>query len=179
MSKVITIEIADEIYQDAVEICRIDNTALTEVVVYFLSRWVKGRRPDIRRQHQAISTSQEELSEAQPEEAVSEKDNRTGKDLQWCPTQEWLRLRKEVTRRDHYRCVRCDKHFSHGSGLTVHHIIPRNKGGGDCLDNLVSLCPRCHDYVEVRSDELCNIAAIIGSSSEAKARFSVLEVAPQ
>lgn len=44
---------------------------------------------------------------------------------------------------------RCRRHFKWGRGLTVHHITPRAKGGNDDLSNLVALCTRCHDIVEI------------------------------
>jgi 5-methylcytosine-specific restriction endonuclease McrA len=28
--------------------------------------------------------------------------------------------------------------------LDVHHIVPKKRGGGDNLDNLMLLCPNCH-----------------------------------
>lgn len=33
--------------------------------------------------------------------------------------------------------------------LTVHHIIPRSEGGKENKTNLITLCTRCHDIVEV------------------------------
>ena len=48
--------------------------------------------------------------------------------------------RKEVYRRDGWRCVLCDN----TSGLQIHHAIPRGHGGSDFEDNLVTLCFRCH-----------------------------------
>lgn len=34
--------------------------------------------------------------------------------------------------------------------VQVHHIIPRNKGGTDNIDNAIPLCPNCHDEVHSR-----------------------------
>jgi 5-methylcytosine-specific restriction endonuclease McrA len=52
------------------------------------------------------------------------------------------RRRREVLRRDGYRCT------SPGCGsarfLEVHHVVPRARGGGHELDNLVTLCSGCH-----------------------------------
>jgi len=33
--------------------------------------------------------------------------------------------------------------------MTAHHIVPRDDGGGDYLRNLIALCDKCHDYVEI------------------------------
>jgi len=60
------------------------------------------------------------------------------------------------------RCQRCGRHFQYGHGLTVHHIRPRADGGGDNLGNLITLCTRCHDWVEGRG--LRSRAAIMGST---------------
>ena len=48
--------------------------------------------------------------------------------------------RKEVYRRDGYRCALCD--CTHG--LQVHHAIPRGHGGSNAVQNLITLCDRCH-----------------------------------
>ena len=52
-------------------------------------------------------------------------------------------LRKEVYRRDGYRCALC----SSGYPLQIHHAIPRGKGGSDFIENLVTLCSTCHAQV--------------------------------
>lgn len=32
-------------------------------------------------------------------------------------------------------------------GLHVHHVLPRSRGGGHALENLLTLCQTCHAYV--------------------------------
>ena len=49
-------------------------------------------------------------------------------------------IRKEVYRRDGYRCALCDC----SRYLQVHHAIPRSKGGSNAIQNLITLCDRCH-----------------------------------
>lgn len=49
-------------------------------------------------------------------------------------------LKEAVRQRDDWRCTRCGKH----APLQVHHVKPRGRGGGDVLENLVSLCVPCH-----------------------------------
>ena len=49
-----------------------------------------------------------------------------------------------VRNRDH-ACQICDSERH----LSVHHIIPRSEGGLDKLANLILLCSRCHDEVEI------------------------------
>jgi hypothetical protein len=50
--------------------------------------------------------------------------------------------RENVYKRDNYECVYC------GSGvvktLTLDHVIPQSKGGGNSWDNLVTACKRCN-----------------------------------
>lgn len=48
--------------------------------------------------------------------------------------------RKEVYRRDGFRCALCDS----TDGIQVHHVIPRGEGGSDFPENLITLCWRCH-----------------------------------
>jgi 5-methylcytosine-specific restriction endonuclease McrA len=45
--------------------------------------------------------------------------------------------------------------------MTAHHRIPRNEDGGDNIENLITLCSPCHDYVEINN--LRTISDIIGS----------------
>jgi len=73
---------------------------------------------------------------------------------------EWQKKRAVIIRRDNYTCMRCGSTPDQDK-LTVHHIKTRAKGGGDYSANLITLCPRCHDYVEVR--DLNSAAEIIGS----------------
>ncbi len=50
------------------------------------------------------------------------------------------RLMKRVLERDEWRCQKC------GSleNLQIHHKIKRSQLGNGSLDNLVTLCARCH-----------------------------------
>lgn len=56
-------------------------------------------------------------------------------------------LRLVVLQRDNYTCQRCKKQPKISD---VHHIIPlgESDGGTNDLDNLISLCPKCHKEVE-------------------------------
>lgn len=49
-------------------------------------------------------------------------------------------LRKEVYRRDGFRCALCDS----TDGIQIHHVKPRGRGGADHPMNLITLCWRCH-----------------------------------
>ena len=45
--------------------------------------------------------------------------------------------------RDRWHCQSCNN----TRGLTPHHIVTRGRCGGDELENLVTLCIRCHDAI--------------------------------
>lgn len=57
--------------------------------------------------------------------------------------------RKQVLNRDNYTCQRCGCEVENGHresqrSVEVHHLIPRAAGGPDTMENLVTLCVRCH-----------------------------------
>ncbi len=49
--------------------------------------------------------------------------------------------RYEVFRRDNFTCQYCGKRTSR---LTIDHVIPRQRGGAYCWENLVTACPQCN-----------------------------------
>jgi hypothetical protein len=53
---------------------------------------------------------------------------------------DWKKRREKVLERDNHSCRICGSR----KGLHVHHIVPQSKKGSHKLENLVSLCPRCH-----------------------------------
>ena len=53
---------------------------------------------------------------------------------------EWVEIRAVVLRRDGLRCVECGA----SSRLECHHIRPLHRGGDNRLDNLETLCTKCH-----------------------------------
>ena len=50
--------------------------------------------------------------------------------------------RKNILKRDNYTCQYCNTH-SH-QRMTIDHIVPRNKGGRDTWENLVTACMGCN-----------------------------------
>lgn len=76
---------------------------------------------------------------------------------------EWELVRDSVLKRDKYTCYRCDKTLE-AIKLSVHHVVPRSKGGSNELNNLITLCNPCHDLVEM--NEYKSLAEIIGSYKE-------------
>lgn len=67
-------------------------------------------------------------------------------------TEDWEEISKNVRERDGYMCRRCGSSLTElqeiGSYLTVHHIVPRKKGGSNWPSNLITLCIACHREVE-------------------------------
>lgn len=59
----------------------------------------------------------------------------------------WEHIKEKILKRDKWHCLRCgnDKKYN----LTVHHIKPRNVGGDNSEENLITLCVKCHDWVEL------------------------------
>lgn len=62
---------------------------------------------------------------------------------------DWDRRRKIVYRRDDYRCQKCGaKGGPLGNvELHCHHVRPISEGGSHQLENLQTLCRRCHNSV--------------------------------
>lgn len=61
----------------------------------------------------------------------------------------WRRNREAAIQRDGGECLACDKtreesREEHNRDLMAHHIVPRQEGGSDDIDNLATLCPSCH-----------------------------------
>ena len=64
--------------------------------------------------------------------------------IEFYKTHTWAIVRKEVLKRDRYRCSICDTRFRK-SELDVDHIIPFNMGGQPFDNaNLRTLCKVCH-----------------------------------
>ena len=57
---------------------------------------------------------------------------------------EWDKSRVVVLRRDNGLCQQCLRDGVVAHGTHVDHIKPRSAGGTDAMDNLQTLCVRCH-----------------------------------
>jgi len=53
----------------------------------------------------------------------------------------WDEIRKKVYRKDGWTCQRCG---IRNVKLHAHHLIPLSEGGLGEIENLVTLCERCH-----------------------------------
>lgn len=65
---------------------------------------------------------------------------------------EWKWRRKECYARDNWSCQDCGIKCGNKGQIRIqaHHIIPRRHGGGDELENLLTLCASCHKRREMR-----------------------------
>ena len=60
-------------------------------------------------------------------------------------TEHWSTTRKKVLIRDGWKCQKCERYLGEDwDEPTIHHITPRYRGGGDNLENLITLCEDCH-----------------------------------
>ena len=59
--------------------------------------------------------------------------------------------REHALVRDNYTCQCCGKN---NCRLEVHHIVFRRNGGGDTLENLITLCENCHKAIHLGKKEL-------------------------
>jgi 5-methylcytosine-specific restriction endonuclease McrA len=57
------------------------------------------------------------------------------------PYKEIPLTRRNILERDRNTCQYCDRK---GDQLTLDHVIPRSRGGGDTWENLVAACVRCN-----------------------------------
>jgi hypothetical protein len=100
---------------------------------YSASSPTQKRQRDLARQ-----VSEEEMAEKSLERALEKE----ATDLAWS------RRREMVLERDNYACQLCGL-----VGFTrfhIHHVLKRTEGGTDHLDNLVTVCPKCHKAADTR-----------------------------
>lgn len=59
--------------------------------------------------------------------------------------QEWKKKRKkDLGARQNWLCFYCRRQLSKAT-LTIDHIIPKSKGGGNHIDNMVGACFPCNN----------------------------------
>lgn len=74
------------------------------------------------------------------------------------PYKKVVLTRKNILRRDGYKCGYC------GRGdlpLTIDHILPRARGGGDSWENLVSACTSCNNRKGHRTPTEADMALLV------------------
>lgn len=61
----------------------------------------------------------------------------------------WKEVRRRILKRDRYQCRVFVCSVKGSKNLTVHHITPRSAGGNEDDSNLITLCPKHHDEIEI------------------------------
>ena len=72
----------------------------------------------------------------------------------------WIRQERRLAiyLRDGLACCYCASGLEHGVLLTLDHVQPRSKGGGDESENLVTACEKCNSVRGNRTVEDWSIA---------------------
>ncbi len=70
------------------------------------------------------------------------------------PYRQIMLTRKNVLRRDGFRCQYCDAR----DHLTIDHVLPRSRGGRDVWENLVTACTDCNSRKGNRTPEEAGMA---------------------
>ena len=65
--------------------------------------------------------------------------------------------RKNILRRDNNQCQYCG---SRKNPLTIDHVIPKSRGGGDSWENLVAACVNCNNKKGNQTPEEAGISLI-------------------
>ena len=65
-------------------------------------------------------------------------------------SQQWRKRRIECYKRDGYRCQLCGVFEKR---LAAHHIIPWRISHDDSLENLITVCPKCHNKLERKYEQ--------------------------
>ncbi len=68
------------------------------------------------------------------------------------------KLRRQRIEELNYTCQHCGRSFSEDE-LTPHHLLPKQMGGNNTLDNMYITCPDCHNHVDdkvIRKGKLPN-----------------------
>ena len=103
-------------------------------------RWLKKKRKKER---------QSQTKKRQKQERAKEYKRKLRQDYQnYIHSNEWKDLRKLILERDRYECVECGAK----SDLHVHHLHYKNFKK-EKLDDLVTLCQRCHMRVHDKNDD--------------------------
>ncbi len=66
------------------------------------------------------------------------------------PYQRIILTRKNIIKRDGHRCAYCGQR---DESLTIDHILPKSRGGGDSWENLTACCVRCNNKKGNRTPE--------------------------
>ena len=62
---------------------------------------------------------------------------------------DWDTRRREVYRRDNYKCQKCGSQggYNGDTELHAHHVVPKSRGGTHRKSNLITVCDDCHEKI--------------------------------
>jgi 5-methylcytosine-specific restriction endonuclease McrA len=75
-------------------------------------------------------------------------------------------VRAAVLARDRHRCATPGCRSTHF--LEVHHVTPRNEGGSNRAENLVTLCSQCRGFVHENGESLAMAPAVAPAQIQAR-----------
>jgi 5-methylcytosine-specific restriction endonuclease McrA len=78
--------------------------------------------------------------------------------------------------RDNHCCQVMECSAKHQTG--VHHIIPRSEGGGDNIENLITLCYYHHNLVEELGLRTVTLIVNVSEAEEAEEEVTIWEENP-
>ncbi len=70
------------------------------------------------------------------------------------PYKSIILTRKNILRRDGHRCAYCGRS---DLTLTIDHVMPKARGGGDTWENLVAACVKCNNKKGDRTPDEANM----------------------
>lgn len=78
--------------------------------------------------------------------------------MKFYKSKEWMSLRKEALKRDHYECIPCKRKGKVRKAQNVHHIkeVKKHPELALVLDNLECICIRCHNNEHKRLEKYQN-----------------------
>lgn len=62
----------------------------------------------------------------------------------------WQELRLKVYKRDKWICQICNVHCSKKNKIQCHHIVPYRISQDNSIENLITLCAKCHKKEEIK-----------------------------
>lgn len=130
--------------------CKICGATYPYIILYFRKKYVKKEHKGICKDcldkinHKPVydeaKNKKDEDNKTQEEPWVKKKSKSAKQVRKYAYEKEFKKVRPTVLTRDEYKCVLCGS----ADRVNVHHINERSKGGGNDLDNLITLCHNCH-----------------------------------
>lgn len=82
--------------------------------------------------------------------------------------------RKNILRRDNFQCQYCGRK---DQPLTLDHVLPRSRGGGDSWENLITACQRCNSLKGDRTPREAGMSTLTKPARPSRILFLQQETA--